>query len=487
VGDVELKKSVPQDRSPAGNWYGRIATDAVDINDPVEVVIPAFSEDLRWGPCRWQARGDNILPARDDEALVTFDNLKNPWIGAWWPNRAVTEVPVSELAPGLNGQFIRTAGGVAVWQDIADLHMSGNLYGGETVDDFGIVAGNGPDSVFRLLTFLAGSLYERLSISSDGVVHLGGPTNKAQIRNAVDYVISTYDQASPGLSDYGASGIDKLAVFDTRAVDEAPGINGRVRCVRADFKQRTSIAGAPGTGTYGILLTLAPWTQDDSGGGVKQLWIDDSNPPKMYIRRGSTVAGTWGAWTDISVPPDGSVTIPKLASTVTDVFAPIGSILGWGGASDPSTTWLLCDGRSLLRASYPTLFTNIGTVYGSVDGTHFNIPDFRGRVAVMVDGAAARLVANDTLGASGGEELHALTTAELAAHAHNIDHAHQLQMAGSAGGNAFAQTSGGTVFDSTNGSPVKFTSGLSSGNAGSGTAHNNMMPFLVVNKIIRAL
>jgi hypothetical protein len=115
VGDVELKKSVPQDRSPAGNWYGRIATDAIDINDPVEVVIPAFSEDLRWGPCRWQARGDNILPARDDEALVTFDNLKNPWIGAWWPNRAVSPTPVGDLAPGTNGQFIKTVGGAAVW------------------------------------------------------------------------------------------------------------------------------------------------------------------------------------------------------------------------------------------------------------------------------------------------------------------------------------------------------------------------------------
>jgi len=33
-------------------------------------------------------------------------------------------------------------------------------------------------------------------------------------------------------------------------------------------------------------------------------------------------------------------------------------------------------------ATYANLFTAIGTAYGSVDGTHFNVPDSRGRVLV---------------------------------------------------------------------------------------------------------
>jgi len=36
------------------------------------------------------------------------------------------------------------------------------------------------------------------------------------------------------------------------------------------------------------------------------------------------------------------------------------------------------DGSSLLRTDYSELFSAIGTMYGAVDGTHFNLPDDRG-------------------------------------------------------------------------------------------------------------
>ena len=54
-----------------------------------------------------------------------------------------------------------------------------------------------------------------------------------------------------------------------------------------------------------------------------------------------------------------------------------GSIIPYGGATAP-TSWLLCDGASLLRVDYAVLFGVIGTTFGSVDGTHFNVPDMRG-------------------------------------------------------------------------------------------------------------
>ena len=56
--------------------------------------------------------------------------------------------------------------------------------------------------------------------------------------------------------------------------------------------------------------------------------------------------------------------------------APIASILPYGGATSPQG-WLLCQGQSLLRTDYPELFAVIGTSFGSVDSTHFNIPDLR--------------------------------------------------------------------------------------------------------------
>lgn len=55
--------------------------------------------------------------------------------------------------------------------------------------------------------------------------------------------------------------------------------------------------------------------------------------------------------------------------------------LPYAGSTVPSG-WLECNGASLLRTDYPALFTAIGTTWGSVDGTHFTLPDMRGRVAI---------------------------------------------------------------------------------------------------------
>ena len=56
---------------------------------------------------------------------------------------------------------------------------------------------------------------------------------------------------------------------------------------------------------------------------------------------------------------------------------PIGSVMPWTTTVAPAG-YLLCDGTSHLRATYSDLFDIIGTTYGSDDGTHFNVPDFRG-------------------------------------------------------------------------------------------------------------
>lgn len=69
---------------------------------------------------------------------------------------------------------------------------------------------------------------------------------------------------------------------------------------------------------------------------------------------------------------------------------PTGSILPFGGAEAP-TGWSLCDGSSQLRVgAFAALFAVIGTAFGTADGTHFNLPDFRGRFMRGVDGAAGR-------------------------------------------------------------------------------------------------
>jgi hypothetical protein len=69
----------------AGSWFGTVAKNITDLTELAEVVIPEFSDQLRFTKVRWMPRGDAALPNRGDEALVQFDNRGQPWIVAWWP------------------------------------------------------------------------------------------------------------------------------------------------------------------------------------------------------------------------------------------------------------------------------------------------------------------------------------------------------------------------------------------------------------------
>lgn len=58
--------------------------------------------------------------------------------------------------------------------------------------------------------------------------------------------------------------------------------------------------------------------------------------------------------------------------------SPAGIIAPFAGTSAPSG-WLACQGQAISRTTYATLFTAIGTTWGSGDGsTTFNLPDLRG-------------------------------------------------------------------------------------------------------------
>lgn len=150
-------------------------------------------------------------------------------------------------------------------------------------------------------------------------------------------------------------------------------------------------------------------------------------------------------------------------NAVTVQMSP-GMISPYAGSSIP-TGYLACDGASLLRASYPDLFTAIGTTWGSADGTHFNVPDFRGRTLIG-DGTGSGLTAR-TLAGSAGTETHQLTVAELAAHTHTH--------------NAYSNTGAAVIQGGLAGGYAPATIN----NAGSDNAHNNMQPYKVVKYLIK--
>ena len=155
---------------------------------------------------------------------------------------------------------------------------------------------------------------------------------------------------------------------------------------------------------------------------------------------------------------------------------PAGSIMAWTTDTAPST-WLLCDGTTGLSTSanpeYTALFAVIGTVYGGAGATDFDLPDLRGRFILGQDDmggvSANRVTATeaDTLGQASGAETHALTIAELAAHTHTVPFSGDQATVG--GGADVVSGPGPTTSSST----------------GSGTAHNNMSPYMTLNYIIK--
>jgi microcystin-dependent protein len=69
----------------------------------------------------------------------------------------------------------------------------------------------------------------------------------------------------------------------------------------------------------------------------------------------------------------------------TTAFAPVGTIISYTGTYPPNG-WLKADGSSVLRSSYPSLFALIGTSFGdgSVPGTTFALPDYRGTTGIFI-------------------------------------------------------------------------------------------------------
>lgn len=168
--------------------------------------------------------------------------------------------------------------------------------------------------------------------------------------------------------------------------------------------------------------------------------------------------------------------LSRAGASAVGGMAPTGVVLPFAGSSAP-TGWLLCFGQAVSRTTYATLFTAIGTTYGAGDGsTTFLLPDLRGRVAAGTDNmggtAASRLttagsgVNGASLGASGGGQTHTLTTAQLPAHSHSG------VVTGSGAGGANLGVGDAGILGST-------------ANEGSGQAHPNVQPTIILNHIIK--
>jgi microcystin-dependent protein len=191
--------------------------------------------------------------------------------------------------------------------------------------------------------------------------------------------------------------------------------------------------------------------------------------------------------------------ITSLSAVTSLSILPPGMLLDYAGGSAPMG-YLLCDGSAVSRTTYSALYAALGgaaSAWGQGNGTTtFNVPDLRRKTTIGSGGTAVSGPAN-TVGATGGAETHTLSTAELAAHNHVINisdpgHKHTVLLAVTPGvtsttlgtnrgdgnnNNGFMETNGGN--------PLGTGITATSNNNGSGTAHNNMPPSVVVTKIIK--
>jgi microcystin-dependent protein len=109
--------------------------------------------------------------------------------------------------------------------------------------------------------------------------------------------------------------------------------------------------------------------------------------------------------------------IAPLASTnyVATNSMPVGCVLAFA-RTNPPAGWLECDGSAVSRTTYLNLFDNIGTLYGSGDGTNtFNLPNFKGRTLMGLDVSQPLY---DSMSKTGGLNTITLTTNNLPAHTH---------------------------------------------------------------------
>lgn len=190
----------------------------------------------------------------------------------------------TDIAAGTDGHVLRRSGttvGFGTLSNSSLANSSVTVSPGTGMSGGGTVALGGTITLTNAgVTSLAGTT-NRVTVSgSTGAITLSGPQDIHTGANP------TFNSVTVPNDFFG-----RINIEDTRATNAAPSTYARE--VHFEFKTLAAI-GAPGSGTYGGLMTMAPWS-DNSGNNHHQLFFNDGG---IYYRTG-VPAGAWNSWTQL--------------------------------------------------------------------------------------------------------------------------------------------------------------------------------------------
>ena len=138
----------------------------------------------------------------------------------------------------------------------------------------------------------------------------------------------------------------------------------------------------------------------------------------------------------------------------------------------------MCNGQLLPINQNQALFSLLGTQFGGDGRVNFALPNLQGCVPLHMGQGPG--LSSFTIGQRGGEENHALTSAELGSHTHVATASVNAASQAGPGSAYWATTSAGTF--GTQATAAMAAAAIES--AGGGQPHANMQPFLTLNFVI---